>query len=150
MGRYVKIPKWMKFILIIIIFQICFFILQISLGYSMNWIFWYNHRIGMNQWNYWIFDYPSSEVYLNSFWGAVTSDFYSLILSIYITLSLLDEDARLWGWKILLIFRIFIQIVFLVVSLYFLNTDVIATIGNGILIIFVNLIPFGIYRLKEG
>ncbi len=147
--KYMNIPKWMKFILIIVIFQACFFILQISLGYLMDWIFWYNHRIGINQWNYWIFDYPTSNAYLNSFWGSISTDLFTLILSIYITLSLLNENLRLWGWKILLIFRIFTQVIFLIFDLYFLNTNVIATIGNGIFIIFVNLIPFGVYKIKE-
>ena len=147
--RRINIPKLMKFILIIIIFQICFFILQLSFSYLTNWIFWYNHRIGLNQWNYWIFDYPSGEVYLNSFWGAVTTDFYSLILSIFITLSILNEDEKLWGWRLLLIYRIIIKILLLGVGFYFSNTNMLINIGYGILFTFFDLIPFGIYRLKE-
>lgn len=147
--RHINIPKWMKFILIIIIFQVCFFILQLSFSYLTNWIFWYNHRIGMNQWNYWIFDYSTSSAYLNSFWGSIYTDFFSLILSIYITLSLLDEDLRLWGWKILLIYRIITKILLLGIGFYFSNTNMLINIGYGILFTFFDLIPFGIYRLKE-
>ncbi len=149
LSKHINIPKWAKFTFLVIIFQICFFISQLTFSYLMDWIFKFNFRIGINRWNYWIFDYSSSEAYLNSFWGIVSADFYSLILSIFITLGILKGNDKLWGWRILLVYRVITKILLLSSVLLFQNSDNLFNIGYSILFIILDLIPFGIYRFKK-
>jgi len=144
-----KTKKWFKLILVIIIFQISFFLIQLCFSNLMNLVFWYNHRIGINQWNGWIFDYSSSEMYLNGFWGIVQSDFCSLVLSIFVSLALLENKQKHMGLKLLLVYRVVVKLLFIGVNLYLVNSNILTSLGYGLLLIIIDLIPFGIYRFKE-
>lgn len=147
--RNIDHPKWLRLILILVVFQICFILLQRSFDYLVDLIFTFNYSIGNNRWNSWILDYQSSSNFINSFWGTISADFYSLILSIYISLAFINFTDRAWGWRVLLIYRLATKAIFIALALIFSEQSFLITAGNGMLVTFLELIPFGIYKLEK-
>lgn len=144
--KHIKI----KLILAVFIFQFSYFLLQQLFDYFTRVIFWGNNLIGPNRWNGWVFDYSSSGEFLNSFWGVISSDFFSLFFAIYLSLYFLREENKFKGWKVLLIYRLTVKMVFLVMVLIFVpNQNILSVLGYWFLYFFFDLVPFFAYGINE-
>lgn len=147
--KKVYMLKNIRLFILPIIFQVCFFITQIFIDKIIRIIFSLNYSLGMNRWNDWTFGYQSADNYLDSFWGIVTIDFFSLLFAIFISLSILDSDKKMTGWKILLVYRLSTKALFVVTTLFLTNQILFSTLAFGLIFIIFDLIPFLIYKRKE-